>query len=222
MTNVIVFAVIHKAPISQIAFTYCENEHLSRIDYGKQRYGEPYTTEQVEDIKVFLGMMKIIFSMGPAFMLDIVVTVSSTIHRRHQPDVMAKNSLKLILLDYGILSPIFTLVSIPVYLFLLKPFLSRYVPNMFERTGLSIAILTVSILLYFLYDMVSYGTSDEFSSAYDNRNTSYVLNKSLVHMPTMDIFILQHFLLSISHILFYISAWKFICCQSPQHMKGLL
>ena len=38
----------------------------------------------------------------------------------------------------------------------------------------------------------------------------------------MYMFKLQHFLLSISHMLFYISVWKFIRCQSPQHMKGLL
>ena len=109
MTNVIVFAMKHKAPISRSAFTYCENEHLSRIDYGKQRYGGPYTTEQVEDVKVFLNMMKIIFSMGPAFILDFVATISS-INHRNQPDFRAKNPLKLMLLDYGILSPIFTLV----------------------------------------------------------------------------------------------------------------
>ena len=225
VTNVIVFAMKHKAPISRSAFTYCENEHLSRIDYGKQRYGGPYTTEQVEDVKVFLGMMKIIFSMGPAFMLEFVATISSINHRNHQ-DFRAKNPLKLMLLDYGILSPIFTLVSIPVYVFLLKPFLSRYVPNMFKMIGFSIAILTVSIIIYFLYDMVSYGTSDELNTAYDhckrNTNTSYVLNKSLVHIPTTYMFILQHILLSISQMLLYISAWNFICCQSPQHMKGLL
>ena len=85
MTNVTVFAMKHKAPISRSAFTYCENEHLSRIDYGKQRYGGPYTTEQVEDVKVFLGMMKIIFSMGPAFMLEFVAIISS-INHHNQPD----------------------------------------------------------------------------------------------------------------------------------------
>ena len=75
------------------------------------------------DLKVFLNMMKIIFSMGPTFILDFVATISS-INHRNQPDYRAKNPLKLMLLDYGILSPIFALVSIPVYLFLLKPFLS--------------------------------------------------------------------------------------------------
>ena len=74
--------------------------------------------------------------------------------------------------------------------------------------------------------MVSYGTSDELNTAYDhcksNTNATYVFNKSLVHIPTTYMFILQHFLLSISQMILYISAWKFICCQSPQHMKGLL
>ena len=67
-------------------------------------------------------------------MLEFVAIISS-INHRNQPHVKAKHPLKLMLLDYGILSPIFTLVSIPVYLFLLKPFLSRYVPNMFKRIG---------------------------------------------------------------------------------------
>ena len=75
-------------------FTYCENEHLSRIDYGKQRYRGPYTTEEVEDVKVFLNMMKIIFSMGPVFMLDFVATISS-INHHNQADFRAKNPLKI-------------------------------------------------------------------------------------------------------------------------------
>ena len=41
VTNVLCFAMRHKVPISRSAFTYCENEHISRIDFGKQRYGGP-------------------------------------------------------------------------------------------------------------------------------------------------------------------------------------
>ena len=61
-------------------------------------------TEQVEDVKVFLNMMKIICSMAPAFMLDIVDTVSS-INNRNQPDIRANSPLKFILLDFGICLP---------------------------------------------------------------------------------------------------------------------
>ena len=40
----LVFSVIR-------SFTYCDDERPSRIDYGKQIYGGPFTTEQVEDVK---------------------------------------------------------------------------------------------------------------------------------------------------------------------------
>ncbi len=49
---VIKFTVKHKKPIKRSAFTYCDEEIPSRIDYGKMRYGGPFTTEQVEDVKV--------------------------------------------------------------------------------------------------------------------------------------------------------------------------
>ena len=68
--NVIYFAVHHKKPIRRSAFTYCENERPSRLDFGKQRYGGPYTTEQVEDVNVMLNMLKIVFSLGPVFLLE--------------------------------------------------------------------------------------------------------------------------------------------------------
>ena len=52
--NVIRYAIKHKHPRCRSAFTYCEDELPSRIDFGKSKYGGPFTTEQVEDVKTFL------------------------------------------------------------------------------------------------------------------------------------------------------------------------
>ena len=49
--NVIKFAWKHKYPVNRSAFTYWENDIPSRIDLGKQKYGGPFTNEQVEDVK---------------------------------------------------------------------------------------------------------------------------------------------------------------------------
>ena len=43
--------VKHKYPVQRSAFTYCENEQPTRLDYGKSKYGGPFTTEQVDDVK---------------------------------------------------------------------------------------------------------------------------------------------------------------------------
>ena len=51
------FAAKHKAPVNRSALTYWEEDIPSRVDLGKSKYGGPFTTEQVEDVKTFLKLL---------------------------------------------------------------------------------------------------------------------------------------------------------------------
>ena len=53
-------------PVHRSTFTYCEDDIPTGLDLGKNKYGGPFTTKQVEDV------LKILFSMGITFCLDIV------------------------------------------------------------------------------------------------------------------------------------------------------
>ena len=53
----------HKIPERHSAFTYWENYILSQIDLGKDKYGGPFTYEQIEDVKSFLGLLLLILSL---------------------------------------------------------------------------------------------------------------------------------------------------------------
>ena len=55
--KVIVYTIRHKHPRQRSAFTYCEDDIPSRIDLGKSKYGGPFTTEQVEDVKTLLRII---------------------------------------------------------------------------------------------------------------------------------------------------------------------
>ena len=55
--QVLKFAAKHKAPLNRSALTYWEENIPSRIDLGKSKYGGPFTTEQVEDVKTVLCIM---------------------------------------------------------------------------------------------------------------------------------------------------------------------
>ena len=55
--KVVRHAIKHKHPRCRSAFTYCEDELPSRIDFGKSKYGGPFTSEQVEDVKTFLRLL---------------------------------------------------------------------------------------------------------------------------------------------------------------------
>ena len=58
--KIVRYAIKNKYAKSRSAFTYCEDELPSRIDFGKIKYGGPFTTEQVEDLKTFFRLLVIV------------------------------------------------------------------------------------------------------------------------------------------------------------------
>ena len=60
--KVLKFAKNHTHPIRRSAFAYCEDELPSRLDLGKKKYGGPFTTEEVEDVKAFLGILGVLLT----------------------------------------------------------------------------------------------------------------------------------------------------------------
>ena len=97
--GVIKYAMKHKTPRLRSAFTYTgEDELPSRINYDKSKYGGPFTTEQVEDVKTLFRVV-LVLVVGCAF-------YGMTIHERsirnnprsifidalsHHPDYMFNN-----------------------------------------------------------------------------------------------------------------------------------
>ena len=78
--RVLKFAKQHKYPVNRSAFTYCEDEIPSRIDLGKSKYGGPFTTEEVEDVKTFfriLLVLTVIFVFMVAVVLITIVPLPS-------------------------------------------------------------------------------------------------------------------------------------------------
>ena len=74
--QVLKFAAKHKAPLNRSALTYWEEDITSRLDLGKSRYGGPFTTEQVEDVKtffkiiiIFLPVITIVGALTPRYSL---------------------------------------------------------------------------------------------------------------------------------------------------------
>ena len=58
------YAIKNKYPQYRSAFTYCEDEVISRIDYGKTKYGGPFMIEQVEDVKTFYKVLPMVIVGG--------------------------------------------------------------------------------------------------------------------------------------------------------------
>ena len=67
--RVLKYARRHKHPQQRSAFTYyCEDDIIPfRINLGKMKYGGPFTTEQVEDVKTFFSALGLVLIDGLIF-----------------------------------------------------------------------------------------------------------------------------------------------------------
>ena len=84
--QVLKFAAKHKSPINRSAFTYWEDDIPSRIDLGKSKYGGPFTTEQVEDVKTILRLLAISYTIflcntNPFFLLLLAILLAILTNR---------------------------------------------------------------------------------------------------------------------------------------------
>ena len=216
--KVIKFAAQHKTPIRRSAFTYCEDELPSRMDLGKEKYGGPFTTEQVEDVKAFLGMLRVLLTLGPMFATEIAVSYTLSIFAQHL--FTSSNNYRAFfsnMFALGGLADVLIVISIPVYLCLLRPFIQRYIPSMFKRMGSGMALLLLSSLSVLLIDTIGH-LYDSNNACFLNHNAK---EQSQLHINVLYLTI-PYTLNALGYMQFYIAAYEFICAQSPHAMKGLL
>ena len=212
--KVVKFAKDHTDPIRRSAFTYCEDELPSRLDLGKEKYGGSFTTEEVENVKAFLGILCVLLTVGPIFFVE--VAFSENLPGLLQVANFNTTSVSSYTDFYasGCLAPLLILVLIPLYLCLLRPFIYDYIPGMLKRMGLGMLLLLLSgvctlvvgvarnnCVPYYIYEC-------GLGSYFDGVNSNFL--------------IIQFILNALSYLLLYVSAFEFICAQSPHSMKGLL
>ena len=58
----------HTFPENRSAFTYWEEDIPARIDFGKNKYGGPFTNEEVEDVKTFFHMLVLLLSLFGSYL----------------------------------------------------------------------------------------------------------------------------------------------------------
>ena len=221
------FARQHKTQLQHSAFTYCEEDIPSRLDLGKKKYGGPFTTEQVEDVKTFHGILTIIVATGPSFILGLASkTRSSYLKHAALSKITSCSAIFTVLLfDSGLLIPLLVILEIPLYVCIISPFVHLRIPRMLTRIGIGMAFLVLSLLCELT--MVSviqarYGRPVNCRSNTMNDSALYVqLNSS--ELATEYYFIAANSLIvSTSNVLLTIALYELICSQCPHSMKGLL
>ena len=226
--KVIRYAVRTKHPRCRSAFTYCEENLPSRIDFGKSKYGGPFTTEQVEDVKTFLRLLPVLV-VGCAVGGQVIANSGIEWYQ-----------LRLLLLrKLGrecYMETLFTqmfyystvIIIIPLYEFLLYPTLHKYffriklhwkfVTGVMIQVAKFISLILIQVFARYNYFKANSEHNETHIIGCMFNESSGDLSSSLDYRWT----IIPTFLHSISMTLLFISGLEFLCAQVPYSMKGLI
>ena len=136
IVRVLCYARKHKYPENRSALTYWEEEAPSQIDLGKEKYGGPFTDEEVEDVKT-------IFRMLPLFIG--ITCYAFSVHQSLQ--LPGKNSFIPCLIDCSFWRNVSALILLLAYLLVMRMWLYKCIPSMLSRINIGLFIGSVAALL---------------------------------------------------------------------------
>ena len=193
--RVLKFAKQHKYPVNRSAFTYCEDEIPSRIDLGKSKYGGPFTTEEVEDVKTFFKILLVI-TLIFAFLITVFIQKAAPF------PYIETSCLPCLLANF---SGFFTAAFFLTYEYIVYSCIKiRYRLSMLKQIGVCMLLWVLISISRFVFAVVI---------EVDSVNIS---NLVVTHLNN----IIVNWLANVILGLFFYSIFQFICAQAPENMKG--
>lgn len=219
IVRVLSYAVGRKSSSHPSAFTYGDKKTPSRLDMAKMRHGGPFSTEQVEDVKVFFHILFLLMPLSIYYYVDD--TYNITRQFQHSNSTNPINYGQCLLTEvHSWMRSTLCVFLIPVYLLVLRPLLQRvsHFSWLLWRMGWSllIALCAVLALLGIEIHIAVYQAG--------HSNISFVTNVTNCYAGDALSFywlIIPEFLYGLSYIIIFSTGLEFICAQAPQGMKGL-
>ena len=215
--QVLRYASKHKYPVSPSALTYWEDKVPSRINFGKDDYGGPFTKEQVEDVKTFLRMalfiIPCIIAATSGFLLEanFIFSPSQELNVNTLMDFNYSENLSVSknVCTESLYTAFPTNIHLWICLYVLiselfvYPLFSRWIPSMLRRIGLAFFLIILLSIILLIMNIVAFATD------------SFTVQRLPLYSIITAISALEYYIVVSSFL-------QFICAQSPQSMKGFM
>ena len=195
--QVLKFAAKHKAPVNRSALTYWEEDIPSRIDLGKSKYGGPFTTDQVEDVKT-------LFKVLVVFMPFVLVMLSLNLLAGN-PEAMFSHisHYSSVIVYYFTYNENWCIIIATLfYEFVIYPVVKNKLPSILRRIGAASFLVIVMSIISLVLSVVS------------------LYNSTVDSVVWQDI--VQPLFKGLSTMVLFSSAYEFVCAQSPYNMRSLV
>ena len=205
IVRVLCYARKHKYPENRSALTYWEEEAPSRLDLGKDKYGGPFTEEEVEDVKTVLRLIPLIIVCSVASGLFEEFTLG--LHFEAYGCIGSAN------LGLSFVAPYIFIILL--HQFLIYPCFHKYIPSMLKRIGMGLVLIVLVNILYTGLAVIGnyhFGQMFHCLTSYDE-NPFIIPYRWLIFSNITD---------AVMWYIYNVVLVEFILAQCPKSMRGTM
>ena len=200
IARVLHYARKHKYPENRSALTYWEEVAPSRLDLGKEKYGGPFTEEEVEDVKTAFRLIPLFICIIADSFLSTAVYFGKTYGCSAQMGELTQSAVFLLLIFF--------------YQFLIFPCFYKCIPSMLKRIGAGLVLVVLINIIYTIMALIKNVLGHRNNCLVSlNQVTSNMADKWATGTSFLDGFV-RYF--------FFVTFLEFILAQSPKGMRGTL
>ena len=203
-----------KYPERRSAFTYIDEEEPSRLDYGKHKFGGPFTEEEVEDVKTILRLLPLFLSVFGALVAN---DLAYDDHFQAHIITTDKKLLPCVEQLQKLILYVSVVVLIPAYRFIVLPLLHNRIPSLIKRAGTGFVLCFIGTLLDLTLDTIGHLHSNNTHCMFD----TYSGSANTLPIPLYWL-LLSDIVFGIGAAIVIVTIIEFILAQSPNSMRGVM
>ena len=201
-----------KYPEHRSAFTYIDEEEPSRLDYGKHKFGGPFTEEDVEDVKTVFRLLPFSLTVCGAF-----IDSKLYMHNDKKFYPLLSTNYDPIDIQY-IIAIIIPLLLIPAYRFIAFPLLRNRIPSFIKRAGAGLVIMLIGNLLNLTVDTIEHLHSNNTQCMFSDRSHGSANSFSII----LYWLLISASVTEVGRTFVLCSSLEFVMAQSPNRMRGVM
>ena len=200
----------NKCPRLRSALTYIDEEHPSRIDFGKHKFGGPFTEEEVEDVKTVFRLIPLLVSVFGAF-LSLDHYDQYGLHAI----ITTKRTFECVQNMKSTVYYVTAFLLIPIYRFVLYPLFHNYIPSMLTVMAAGLYLcLVVAVIELNIMSIGHFYSDVNFYCIFDDRSQT-----SILYWPWV---VIIDFANGVGAVLAVCFLFEFVIAQTPNRMRGIM
>ena len=184
------------------------------MDYGKHKFGGPFTEEEVEDVKTILRLLPLFLSVFGALVAN---DLAYDDHFQAHIITTDKKLLPCVEQLQKLILYVSVVVLIPAYRFIVLPLLHNRIPSLIKRAGTGFVLCFIGTLLDLTLDTIGHLHSNNTHCMFD----TYSESANTLPIPLYWL-LLSDIVFGIGVAIVMVTIIEFILAQSPNSMRGVM